>query len=542
MASEHSPLRAASLAGLISLFLLCAALAAWPSVAEGAPPQTDLAGQDAVRHVVGEAGTSIVSDPGSPTAGDPPARDTYLWRSTHANWIGTSTGISSIRAADDVIVGHGNAPPTELEVFAAEGQGTPYWTEPAGEAQVAARDGVLAAADFVNGYGITLKAWVPDPATPAWTYPLPGCSFGDESNTLQVDMNGTRVCLGCFYQNQVRLVVLEAATGAALVDAIIPLDPPSCRGLSCSDDGRFVVLNCGATHVVYDVDLDAERARISTGASTRPTGISETGEWVAAGFTTCKAYQWDPGTQGYVLRWSRSTPSHYLSVNMISERGYWIVGWYSTSYNQNRFQRWDLATGQPVWTLDLPTSPGAVQDLPVSVDYSADRSVIAFGCWGDTYEISPEILVIDPDGEELASLHAPGSIFDVSVSPNGRFVSGTGKLVHANIYGSGSDAYCLYSGDPSAVAEIVPADAGLRIFPNPCYGTATILASGPRAAQAPVRILDSTGRLVRTLPLSAGASRWTGVDESGAAVPAGVYYAAHGAPGEAAKTRVVLLR
>jgi len=45
------------------------------------------------------------------------------------------------------------------------------------------------------------------------------------------------------------------------------------------------LLNCGATHGVYDVDLGTERGRINTGASTDPTAICETGEWVAAGFT-----------------------------------------------------------------------------------------------------------------------------------------------------------------------------------------------------------------------------------------------------------------
>jgi hypothetical protein len=505
-------------------------------------------------HEVTSAGTTVTTsgDPGfvephqpaGAPANEPDSRD-YIWRSTHAGWIGSSTAISLIPGREDVMEGYNNAPPTLVEFYDAAGTGVPYLTAPAQEAQIAARDGVYAEADLVGG-GITLTGWYLDLGTPAWTVTLPGASFGDSDNTLQVNIDATRVLFGYFQGGQVWLLVIDAATGDKLVQTVITLNPPSLRGLACSDDGRYVVLNCGATHVVYDADLNVERGRISTGASTEPTAISETGEWVAAGFTSCKAWQWDPGTQTYVLRWNRTTASHYLGVNMISERGYWIVGWYSSSYNQNRIQRWSLDAGALVWTIDLPVSSGAVQDLPVSIDFNRSRSVIAIGCWGDTQPVSPEILAFTPDGEELASLHAPGSMFDVAVSTDGRYVSATGKLVHANIMGNGADVYCMYSGDLAAVGfgESRLADPVVRLTasPNPCRGATLLRAGGPEAAGGIVRIVDGSGRLVSTLSLGPGGVAWDGRDHLGQAAAAGMYFATLSTPHGLVRTPLLLVR
>ncbi len=499
-------------------------------------------------HAVTAGGTTItaapgVADPALPT--DPFDSGDYLWRSVHAGWIGCSTAFSLIPSREDVMVGHINAPPTQVEFFDAGGTGVPHTTFPAREAQVAARDGVYAAADQTAS-GITLTIWYLDLTTPIWTQALPGATLSDYDNTLQVNMDGTRVFLGYFQGGQVWLLVIDATTGNKLVQTMITLASPSMRGVGCSDDGRFAVLNCGATHVVYDVDLVAERGRINTGASTDPTAISETGEWVAAGFTTCKAYQWDPGTQTYVTRWTKTAGARYLGVNMISERGYWVVGWYSGSYYQNKLQRYSLESGSLLWTIDLPQSSGAVQDLPVAIDFSRDRAVIAVACWGDAQPNAPEIYAFSPEGEELASLQTPGSMFDVAVSSDGRFVSATGKLVHANIMGNGSDTYCMYSGDVTAVGDGADRVAGpvlhLAAWPNPCHGSAVIRAQGPAAAGDVVRILDSTGRLVSTLALGPNGAAWDGTNGRGRSVPAGIYYAALAGPSGLVRAPVLLVR
>ena len=493
----------------------------------------------AVQHTITPDGTALIEDPGAVTPTAPTGmRDPYIWRSQHASVIGSSVGISDCLDREDVMVGQQNATPSFTEIFEAAGAGTAYWTVPSYESQVAARRGVYALADY-TATGIVLTGWFEDLGTPAWSHDFPGGQSASRNNTLMVNMDGTRVLFGFFYGGQVRFIALEAVTGTILVDTIITLASPSLRNMDATDDGRYVDLNCGAIHVVYDVDLNVERTQVNVGASTNPCGISETGEWIVSGFTTSKAYQWDEGAGTYLLRWTRTTPSHYAGVSAVSEQGFWIVGWYSSSYNQNRYQRWNLETGQPDWTYDSPTSTGQVQDLPVSLDYSRSRSSFAIGCWGDASTYSPEILVLSAAGEELFSMHAPGSMFDVAIAEDGRYVAATGKLVHANIMGSGSDAYCAHAGDPMAVESSEVLAPHLSAFPNPSRGAITFRAARGEATSA-IRILDQSGRLVRTLP--AGVEQvWRGTDDLGQAAPAGVYYC-KAKETESLGIRIVLVR
>jgi len=446
------------------------------------------------------------------------------------------------------MVGHQNAPPTPVEVFEANGTGIPYWEETADLAQVASRMGYFALANFTEPADITLTCWDQSLSAPLWTHELPGCQPAHYSNTLHINMDGTQVCYACFSGGVVRLVVLAAPTGTVLVDTTIELETPSLRNMSVSDDGRFVDLNCGAWHVVYDVVADAERGRANVGASTNPCGISETGEWIVSGFNTTKAFQWDPDQQMYVQRWVRVAPSHYVGVVMVSEQGFWISGWYSNTYNKNRIMRVSLVDGLPEWTLDLPVSPGSVQDLPVAIDYTRNRDLIAFGFWGDTGPASPEILVIDADGAEQYSSHAPGSMFDVAIAENGSYVAATGKLVHANTFGSGSDAYC---GQASAYASIDPHGHALQwtAYPNPSGETTTIRAEIPTTAAgagAGLQVLDATGRVVRTLAgVTQGTTliaRWDGRDDLGTPVPAGVYYGSPALTGSDGPGSIRILR
>ena len=69
--------------------------------------------------------------------------------------------------------------------------------------------------------------------------------------------------------------------------------------------------------------------------------------------------------------------------------------------------------------------------------------------------------------------------------------------------------------------------AGLGVFPNPVSGAARVLFSLPPGQYGEVRVFDSSGRLIRSLPAEAGsgAVSWDRKDRSGAPVSAGIYYA-----------------
>jgi hypothetical protein len=99
------------------------------------------------------------------------------------------------------------------------------------------------------------------------------------------------------------------------------------------------------------------------------------------------------------------------------------------------------------------------------------------------------------------------------------------------VYGQGCDG-------ATGVAEGNDRPDGLfrlRAFPNPFTGEVSLRYSLPETARRPILVYDLRGRVVRTLEASgpAGVSTWDGEDESGRAVPPGVYFARIGSgPGE----------
>ncbi len=83
--------------------------------------------------------------------------------------------------------------------------------------------------------------------------------------------------------------------------------------------------------------------------------------------------------------------------------------------------------------------------------------------------------------------------------------------------------------------------------PNPFRRDTRIRWSAPRATQGSVRIYDISGRLVRTLvdgalPAGAGEVAWDGLDNSGRAVPSGVYWTRIEIDRESVARKVTLLR
>ncbi|MGQ0723157.1 MAG: FlgD immunoglobulin-like domain containing protein [Candidatus Eiseniibacteriota bacterium] len=86
--------------------------------------------------------------------------------------------------------------------------------------------------------------------------------------------------------------------------------------------------------------------------------------------------------------------------------------------------------------------------------------------------------------------------------------------------------------------------AGLTAAPSvTAAGTRFVLAE-PRTHSGSLSVFDVTGRIVRRLSFAAGASAvsWDGCNDSGAALPAGVYFAALPEAGGPLATRVTLVR
>jgi hypothetical protein len=151
----------------------------------------------------------------------------------------------------------------------------------------------------------------------------------------------------------------------------------------------------------------------------------------------------------------------------------------------------------------------------------------------------------------------PGSPIDIATYPSDKSrlpiaqdAAGTVTLIweddradFADVYGQNVHPDGSLGVGADAVAE---RGAGLRLVPNepnPFSGV-TRLALGAPATGASVRVLDASGRRVRTLTADgAGTVLWDGTDDRGARLPGGVYfYGLTGLRDGGALRRAVLVR
>lgn len=99
---------------------------------------------------------------------------------------------------------------------------------------------------------------------------------------------------------------------------------------------------------------------------------------------------------------------------------------------------------------------------------------------------------------------------------------------------------------PTAVTRVTSGapHAGLSAAPSVTRAGTRLLLSSPRQVPGTLSLVDAAGRLVQRLDVAAGATEvhWNGRGRSGAALPAGVYFASMPDSGRRLTTRIVLVR
>lgn len=151
-------------------------------------------------------------------------------------------------------------------------------------------------------------------------------------------------------------------------------------------------------------------------------------------------------------------------------------------------------------------------------------------------------------GEDESSLYASPLFADSTVwSGFDARLSADSPARGAGTHGTDIGAVA-FAPTVSATEPARPAPGGgLDAWPNPARGGLTVAFATARAAPARARVLDTAGRLVRTLhdgALEAGPHRlrWDGADARGRPAPPGVYFVEVTRDGETLARRVVMLR
>ena len=112
------------------------------------------------------------------------------------------------------------------------------------------------------------------------------------------------------------------------------------------------------------------------------------------------------------------------------------------------------------------------------------------------------------------------------------------------------DSFTIVKGAATAVGGALPGGDGLRLgpaLPNPFRSELSLSFELPNAGPARLDVFDAAGRRVATLArgrFAAGrhAARWSGADDDGRALPAGLYLASLEAGGRRVTRRIALTR
>jgi len=245
--------------------------------------------------------------------------------------------------------------------------------------------------------------------------------------------------------------VFSAQTGDYLA-GYVASNGVAPRGLSISANGRYVAFSNGGGAVniyVLDTVSNTLRAPPINNGETLSATISADGNWIAYGFTTLYAAQWNPTAMAYQTAWTYVNNNYYLYFTAISSNGGNPLvsgGWINPRATGCEVNMFSLSTGKQLWNYVGPINE---QDQNIVSYMSIHMNYVAVATWGSYNEAanpSPQIMLFNSQSNNtVLSYITPGSMFsaDVIVDSNTVYVVAAGKHVQANTMGNGGDLFAF---------------------------------------------------------------------------------------------------
>ena len=342
-------------------------------------------------------------------------------------------------------------------------------------------------------------------AAPLWTYigtdSIDPGSVDNPGRFICSD-DGTVLAVGCEIDGFMSVVFFSNSSSVPISVYEDPSVMNLPRQIRLTEDGSKCIFR---TSVLYRVDTatGALEDSYNLGASTDCFGVSADGSVVAYGFTAVRVAVWDGSA--YNQEWARSISGYYAGGAAVADDNATIYfGCYKNNYLSNRITRHDISSSNPIWTYDYPTGGGGYQDVVEWMECSEDGRWVVIGSWGCQTGGGPEVCVIDDlyPSTPAFTIDTPGSIFHVDITPDGSYISASGKHVHANQMGSGADVYFAeidHTGIEGGAQQSYATPVISRICPNPASGSVAFSFIIPDQGQVSLDIFDISGHRVMNL-------------------------------------------
>ncbi|RKX69558.1 hypothetical protein DRP53_07840 [candidate division WOR-3 bacterium] len=271
------------------------------------------------------------------------------------------------------------------------------------------------------------------------------------------------------------------------------------------------------------------------------------GGFIITGLTTSDEGDFDvylikTDSDGNIL-WTRTFGSFRddggRCVRQTFDGGYIIAGYLRSSLCWSRVYLIKTdANGDPIWTRFY----NGYTDGGFSVVQTRDSCyTVVGGYYFDIY-----LSKVDSRGSILwSSRYSVADCWTVGLSlqpteDNGYIIAGI--LIPFNSDNKNGQVYLIRTESEIGISEREGLGGfGLRLYPNP-FRRRLWIELNRAPSKMRVRILDHTGRIIRTLELSSSPMVWDGCDDRGHPVPAGVYFLQLKSEEMSVTEKIVLLR
>ncbi len=229
--------------------------------------------------------------------------------------------------------------------------------------------------------------------------------------------------------------------------------------------------------------------------------ISPDGSVVAFGYLNARIAVWDGSNYSNIV--SHSLSSHYGKAAVIAADNETVYFAFRRSSNLgNRLLRFNISSSTPEWIYDYPIGSGNLQDGIQWIDCSDNGKFLIASSWGCEYGGGDEIQVFSDDSPStpIITINTPGSMYHADMSGDGQYAIATGKSVHANITGAGTNLYFIQVQELSIDEPAVGNSLHISpINPNPVINHFNVSVSLPLPGNVRMGVFDLSGRRVQEL-------------------------------------------
>ena len=293
----------------------------------------------------------------------------------------------------------------------------------------------------------TLHVWdTTSSGTSLWsaTLPITGNVY---AGTVGVSDDGNRIGVAASNANGLLHLRLYDRSGTLLASHDWTASYNLRQGrFDATIDRLYVGLYNGMAHVL-DMNLGLSLTSINIASSFDSHAFSADGRTLAYGnFLGLFVHrETTPGV--WVNDDYRANPSgSFLSqvdLNDDGSRAAFMVQYYSPGYDRIEVGMRDTIAGTDLSHQGFLASGSAYQLSCDSIAIDAAGERLAAANWGDSFNLTPEVILMDDQGSPADGLDLLGSAFSIDLDADGDVVLATSKAVHANVFGSGGAVTCI---------------------------------------------------------------------------------------------------